>query len=132
MTPVTANCANCGRPSKYGQIDSLCLECYSVTHTRREVRVRENQEKLFDYLDDKACMDCGEPDSRVLQFDHVSGEKRGNVAQMVAAGYGWDTILEEIAKCEIVCANCHTKRTAERGGFWRADVSTADAGDFDE
>ncbi len=118
------NCKQCGKPSKYGHIDSLCLECYSETHTPRQVRIRRNQENLFDYLDDLECADCGEDDSRVLQFDHVRGPKVRNVAQMVAFGYCWDTILKEIAKCEIVCANCHAKRTAQRGGFWRGDVST--------
>jgi len=93
-------------------------------HTSGQVRIRKNQEKLFEYLDDCECADCGEDDSRVLQFDHVRGEKRGNVTQMVSSGYGWDKILEEIAKCEIVCANCHIKRTAQRGNFWRSDVST--------
>lgn len=121
---MSTNCIECGKPSKYGHIDSVCLECYSQTHTPRQVRIRRNQYRLFEYLDDLECVDCGEQDSRVLQFDHVQGEKRGNVAQMVGSGYGWDTILEEIAKCEVVCANCHTKRTAQRGSFWRGDVST--------
>jgi hypothetical protein len=93
-------------------------------HTSRQVRIRRNQERLFDYLDNLECVDCGEDDSRVLQFDHVRGVKQGDVAQMVTSGHSWDTILAEIAKCEIVCANCHTKRTARRGNFWRADVST--------
>jgi hypothetical protein len=88
------------------------------------VRIRRNQERLFEYLDDLECVDCGEDDSRVLQFDHVRGVKHRDVSQMVTLGYGWSTILAEIAKCEIVCANCHTKRTAQRGGFWRGDVST--------
>lgn len=121
---MTKNCEVCGKPSKYGHIDSICLECYSKTHTTNQIRIRKNQYKLFEYLDDHDCVECGETDSRVLQFDHVRGKKRGNVAQMVARGYGWNTILEEIAKCEVVCANCHARRTAQRGGFWRRDVST--------
>ena len=95
-----------------------------------KIRIRKNRERLFDCLDDEFCADCGETDSRVLQFDHVRGEKRGEVPAMVNSGYGWDTILAEIAKCEIVCANCHTRRTARRGGFWRPDISTAAPDDF--
>lgn len=129
---MTGTCSRCGKPSKYGHIDSLCLECFSETHTPKQIRIRTNQEKLFDYLDDMKCMDCGEPDSRVLQFDHVRGEKLANVAEMVGSGYAWESILEEIDKCDIVCANCHTKRTAKRGGFWRADVSTADSADLED
>jgi len=118
------NCVECGKPSKYGHIDGLCLECYSKNHTATQIRIRQNQDKLFEYLDDLVCVDCGEPDSRVLQFDHVRGEKRANVTQMVSKGYSWETILAEIDKCDVVCANCHAKRTAQRGNFWRGDVST--------
>jgi hypothetical protein len=121
---MNINCTKCGKSSRYGHIDSLCIECYSQTHTSKQVRIRRNQERLFEHLDDLACVDCGEDDSRVLQFDHVRGVKHGDVAQMVISGYSWNRILEEIAKCEIVCANCHSKRTAQRGNFWRADVST--------
>ena len=129
---MRATCSNCGKPSKYGHIDGLCLDCYSQRHSAGEIRIRVNQEKLFDYLDDKSCMDCGVPDSRVLQFDHVRGEKVGNVAEMVTRGYGWESILAEIAKCDIVCANCHSLRTAKRGRYWRADLSTADIADLED
>lgn len=117
-------CPNCGKPSQYGHIRGVCRDCYAKDYTANQVRIRDNQEKLFTYLDDEVCADCGWTDSRVLQFDHVRGEKRGEVPAMVNAGYGWDTILEEIAKCEIRCANCHTRKTAEERGFWRSDVST--------
>ena len=127
MPQVTYTCSACGRLAKYGHIDSLCLECFSKTHSPREIRIRKNQESLFDYLNDKECADCGEADSRVLQFDHVYGGKLANVAEMVSAGYSWDTILSEIAKCEVVCANCHVRRSAERGGYWRSNLTT-DAG----
>lgn len=30
----------------------------------------------------------------------------------------WEKILEEISKCEIRCKNCHSLKTAERGGWW--------------
>lgn len=45
----------------------------------------------------------------VMQFDHVRGKKRFNIAH--AKSYSDKVILEEIAKCDLVCANCHAKRT---------------------
>jgi len=61
-----------------------------------------------------SCVDCGESNPIVLEFDHVCGEKIKNIADMVNQSYGIDTIKEEIRKCEIRCANCHRKRTHER------------------
>lgn len=60
------------------------------------------------------CVDCGESEPIVLEFDHVRGEKRRAVADMVSNYYSIKTIKEEIRKCEIRCANCHRKKTHER------------------
>ena len=61
------------------------------------------------------CMDCP-PGTvwppEVLQFDHVRGVKRGPIAGM--GGHAAVTVLDEIAKCEVVCANHHAMRTQAR------------------
>lgn len=79
---------------------------------------KTNRELLIKYLELNHCVDCKEKDIRVLQFDHLSN-KRAMVSDMVKNAYSWKTILEEISKCEVVCANCHVKRTNKRGGFYR-------------
>jgi len=60
------------------------------------------------------CVDCGESDPIVLEFDHVRGEKVKNIADMVNQSYGIETIKNEIRKCEVRCANCHRRKTHER------------------
>lgn len=58
------------------------------------------------------CADCGIAyPPVVMQFDHVRGVKVESVSRMVSSGVGQDTIAKEIAKCEVVCANCHALRT---------------------
>lgn len=52
-----------------------------------------------------------------MQFDHVRGQKKTNVAMMVKTGRPISTIAAEIAKCEVVCANCHAIRTFERNQY---------------
>jgi hypothetical protein len=54
-----------------------------------------------------------------LEFDHV-GEKRRNVSALVAEGSSASAIEAELAMCEVVCVNCHRKRTALRGAWRRA------------
>ena len=60
------------------------------------------------------CVDCGESDPVVLEFDHVRGKKKKSIADMVSHSYSIETIKKEIRKCEIRCANCHRKKTHER------------------
>jgi hypothetical protein len=59
------------------------------------------------------CVDCGNEDYRVLDFDHIEDNKLNNVATLVN-GHGLKTIKNEIRKCEIRCANCHRVKTFER------------------
>lgn len=61
------------------------------------------------------CIDCGYAEHAVaLQFDHTGDDKKMNVSDMIRSDYSWITIKEEIAKCEVRCANCHAVMTAAR------------------
>lgn len=61
------------------------------------------------------CVDCGFiPEyAEQMDWDHINDDKIKNVSQLRNCG-GWDKVLAEIAKCELVCANCHRKRTVLR------------------
>ena len=62
---------------------------------------------------ERGCADCGyDEDPAALDFDHVSGMKLGAVSRMLNQAI--DRILDEIEKCEVVCANCHRVRTVSR------------------
>ena len=83
----------------------------------KQGRTTERMLWLLAYFDSHPCVDCGETDPVVLQFDHLR-DKQFDVS--VGLFYkNWGEILAEIAKCEVRCANCHRRRTAERGGFYR-------------
>lgn len=86
-------------------------------------RVEENRQRLRAYFEAHPCVDCGETDIIVLEFDHVFGKKRCGVPLMVAGGVSWEVILSEIDKCLVRCANCHKRMTAKRGKSWRASVA---------
>lgn len=70
---------------------------------------------ITDYLATHPCVDCGEADPIVLEFDH-RGDKRFEIGSAVKRGRGIKRIAEEMAKCDVRCANCHRRKTyAERG-----------------
>jgi hypothetical protein len=88
-----------------------------------QIEYRENKrQKLWDYLLNHPCLDCGEADPVVLDFDHLPEfEKKTNVSKLVSSGtWSWATVEAEIAKCEVVCSNCHRRRTANRAGWFIA------------
>jgi hypothetical protein len=82
-------------------------------------RIREkNRQRLHNYLSTERCLDCGIQDLAVLEFDHRDPLlKEYDVSALVGAAFSWSTVLREIAKCDVVCANCHRKRTARQFGW---------------
>jgi hypothetical protein len=72
-------------------------------------------------------VDCGERDPIVLEFDHVRGSKTGNVTRMMYNKVSVEKLKAEIAKCDVRCANCHRRKTTERGGWYRAGRGSNDA-----
>lgn len=91
----------------------------------RKVYYQKNKEKLAEYQrqkrrevakwfadfkSDKACVTCGESHPACLDFHHKEGnDKDMDVGYMVRQKLSMERIMSEIAKCDIVCANCHRK-----------------------
>jgi hypothetical protein len=76
---------------------------------RAEIRAWANEIKAT-----AGCARCPEDDPACLDFHHVDeDEKEQQVTTMISYGYGRDKILDEMAKCEILCANCHRKEHFE-------------------
>jgi len=79
--------------------------------------VNSNRAKLIEYLTLHPCIDCGEDDPIVLDCDHLR-DKKYNISYMMKRGYCWESILQELEKCEIRCANCHRRRTSQQFDWW--------------
>lgn len=81
----------------------LCVTCYSKQkHNERKERTKKFQE----FKKTLSCNRCGYDDYRALQFHHTNKEKDGNISEMAQRNC-WDVIMNEISKCEVLCANCH-------------------------
>jgi hypothetical protein len=112
-----------------GGLQWWCRDCFKGyyeeqrdRHRRRNnalktARVQEAQAFVLEYLRRHACVDCGQTDPVVLDFDHLN-EKRAEISTLVRRGVLRAVLEREIARCEVVCASCHRRRTARRGG-WR-------------
>lgn len=85
------------------------------------------------YLSTHPCVDCGESDPIVLEFDHRDPTtKKFDVCTGINHGYSQKAIMEEIPKCDVRCANCHRRKTAEQVGYrkiWLITSSLEEAED---
>lgn len=112
----------------------ICKKCHSLyrkqhyIHNKNkyiEKALRWNKKQanilsdfLFNYLSQSKCIDCGESDIIVLEFDHRNN-KTLSIAEMYQNRYALETIREEINKCDVRCANCHRRKTAKNSKFWK-------------
>ncbi len=82
-----------------------CKRCKHATQMRRRARLRA---WLDEYKKSRPCVRCGFNDFRALEFHHRDkAEKDFNVAEMVGQGWSVAAMKREIAKCIVLCANCH-------------------------
>ena len=93
---------------------------YKARAATNNVRFRaRNRENFWAYLAASRCADCGISDFTVLEFDHRDPrEKQHDISTLAHHAGSWTAVLNEITKCDVVCANCHRRRTARHFG-WR-------------
>lgn len=102
-----------------------CRECCSSYYQEHRGRIRpqikkaksglqlRNREFVMTYLQEHPCVDCGEKDIVVLEFDHLS-DKDQSVTRLMHQGASIARIQKEIDKCEVRCCNCHRRITYQR------------------
>ena len=82
---------------------------------RKKVRIWLNE-----YLKTNPCVDCGEPDPIVLEFDHQR-DKNFAIGDAVRKNITLNKVIAEVAKCEVRCANCHRRKTYKERGHTHKD-----------
>jgi hypothetical protein len=133
-------CSRCGHHlpiesfNRHGDgLQWWCRSCFAAyfrdrgdTHRRQSyaaklARQRALRGHVLDHLRHHPCVDCGEADPVVLEFDHL-GEKTASISGLISHTATRKAVEAEIARCEVVCTNCHRRRTATRAGWRRASA----------
>lgn len=87
--------------------------------TLQKERTHRNILALREYKAKVGCMICCENDPIVLDFDHrEQSDKSLQLGDACKRGYSLEKLLAEAEKCDVLCANCHRRRTAQQLG-WR-------------
>lgn len=110
-SPSHKVCALCGERKAITEFRSKRSKCKQC-----DKQVREKLKSYIDELKNQPCTDCGQTyPSYVMDFDHLDGyTKHKNVADLIGERTSIRVIRNELAKCELVCANCHRIRTHTR------------------
>lgn len=93
---------------------------YRDAQLKRAKRNKQrNREFVYQILLVSSCLDCGESDPIVLEFHHRDPkDKVMCISHMAWQTYSQKKILEEIEKCDVLCSNCHKRRTAKENGWY--------------
>lgn len=115
--------------SRNDGLQNYCRECQKkidkffqpkrdLTKKRKQQKTKtlESRQEVINYLKKNPCVDCGEKNVIVLEFDHRDN-KTMNVTDMVTRGYSLERVFKEIAKCDVRCANCHRIKTSKQFGW---------------
>jgi hypothetical protein len=116
---------------KGGALQSKCKSCQRAYHRlyyqrnrsrfiaknrRNKNRQRKRLRTILLKIKQRPCQDCrGTFHPWVMELDHRDGTiKEAAVADLVSKGCTDARLLEEVEKCDVVCANCHRMRTYRR------------------
>ena len=102
----------------YQENKEKCLQLTKAWQRQHRDRQRAYNKKhkqiarqfVYEYKQTHPCEICGEADPRCLDFHHNNGDKELAISRMAGRGYSPKKILAEIAKCQVLCANCHRKQ----------------------
>lgn len=115
-----SNCKECSR--KYIRSHYSKNKTYYIRKAKiKNLELRqESIEYIGNYLRTHKCVDCGESNILVLEFDHkVRTTKVKEVSLLIKQRISLKRVIEEIEKCEVRCANCHRKKTAIENNSWK-------------
>lgn len=130
MEEETRTCQRCGIERPLGMFylstearmsakrgSKIRLRCRICTRELLVARRKPRQDYIDAIKAERGCGDCGLklPDHpEVFDFDHLDQSKKSATVSSFLTKGTWEDLDAEIAKCELICANCHRIRTRSR------------------
>ena len=89
--------------------------------TRNNARCRNIMRQfVWNYLKQHPCVVCGESDPILLEFDHVDAKNKDNeISGLISTSTNINILVEEIKKCQVLCSNCHQRKTSKEFKHWK-------------
>ncbi len=109
-------CQNIRSQKHYSQNKQLYLE---KARRRNKIVLKQIKDYVWNYLSQHPCVDCGESDIVVLEFDHIS-DKLYNLSEIMKERSSLVKVQTEVKKCLVRCANCYRRKTAKDFGWKKA------------
>lgn len=113
---------------KQREANRRCMQRYYERHPERQISAtahrRKELKKWFrEYKSTLSCIKCGESHPSCLDFHHRDPSLKDlNMQQVILYGWSRKRILEEIERCDVLCANCHRKHHYEERLRGREEV----------
>lgn len=115
---IKAVCKDCSNKKYREYYYSNNSKLRDQINTARRARTLKIKQFVFDLLKKYGCIDCGENNPVVLEFDHIK-DKHSDVSLLIRNGCSLSKITAEISKCQIRCANCHRIKTASDQNWYK-------------
>ena len=115
-------CKNCSR--KYIKDHYINNKKYYLEKAKKRnlSLKKELQRHIIKHLQNNPCVDCGEKNLLVLEFDHRERSKKSyNISNIMRNSMTLNKLIEEIKKCDVRCSNCHRIKTEKEIGSWKLD-----------
>lgn len=111
-------CRTCNKEANKKWYKKRAEHHKQTTSKNRKKYKQENRDFIFEFLNKNPCNICGEKDVLVLEFDHLH-DKKYNISEMISSGLTLEVLKKEIEKCQVLCANCHRRKTAIEQNHYR-------------
>ena len=115
-----AHCKSCSR--EYIRLHYLANTQYYLDKARRRNKMVKDRsyEYLGPYLLSHPCIDCGEKDILVLEFDHRDRRmKDSEISHIIQNGATLEKLKKEVEKCDVRCSSCHRRKTELENNSWK-------------